>query len=154
MRRFLRLFIIPLNIYLSGRKTWITNWFTTLNYNKLILICQKSLQAKMMSAFKNVVCILFTYFLILSTLFILCGQVVNKLSSVDKFILFSIFDNSLFYKGLWGYLPQRCLYFFPEPHGFLLCTILLHFRAFYPLILHFNALCYTWLHSAFIAESI
>ena len=64
---------------------------------------------------KNDVGILFTYFLILSTLFILCGQVVNKLSSVDKFIVFSIFDNSLFYKGLWGYLPQHCLYFLPEP---------------------------------------
>ena len=71
----------------------------------------------MMSAFKNVVCILFTYFLILSTLFILCGQVVNKLSSVDKFIVFSIFDNLLFYKGLRGYLPQQFLYFLPDPHG-------------------------------------
>jgi len=29
MRRFLRLFIIPLNIYLSGSKTRMTNWFTT-----------------------------------------------------------------------------------------------------------------------------
>jgi hypothetical protein len=71
----------------------------------------------MMSAFKNVVCILFTYFLILSTLFILCGQVVNKLSSVDKFIVFSIFDNPLFYKGLRGYLPQQFLYFLPDPQG-------------------------------------
>ena len=56
-------------------------------------------------------------FLILSTLFILCGQVVKKLSSVDKFIVFSIFDKPLFYKGLRGYLPQQFLYFLPEPHG-------------------------------------
>ena len=53
-----------------------------------------------------------------------------------------------------SYLPQHCLYFLPLPQGFLLCTILLHFRVFYPLILHLNALCYTWLHSAFISESI
>lgn len=91
---------------------------------------------------------------ILSTLFMLCGQIVDKLSSVDKFIIFSIFNNPLFYTGSRAYLPQHCLYFLPLPHGFLLCTILLHFRAFYPLILHFNALCYTWLHSAFISESI
>ena len=54
---------------------------------------------------------------ILSTLFMLCGQIVDKLSSVDKFIIFSIFNNSLFYKGLRGYLPQQFLYFFPLPHG-------------------------------------
>lgn len=42
---------------------------------------------------------------------------VDKLSSVDKFIIFSIFNNSLFYKGLWGYLPQQFLYFLPLPHG-------------------------------------
>ena len=53
---------------------------------------------------------------ILSTLFMLCGQIVDKLSSVDKFIIFSIFNNSLFYKGLWGYLPQQFLYFLPLPH--------------------------------------
>ena len=39
----------------------------------------------------------------------------NKLSSVDKFIIFSIFNNSLFYKGLRGYLPQHILYLRPEP---------------------------------------
>src|SRR5574344_1108157 len=54
---------------------------------------------------------------ILSTLFMLCGQIVDKLSSVDKFIIFSIFNNSLFYKGLRGYLPQQFLYFLPLPHG-------------------------------------
>ena len=54
---------------------------------------------------------------ILSTLFMLCGQIVDKLSSVDKFIIFSIFNNSLFYKGLRGYLPQQFLYFFPLPQG-------------------------------------
>ena len=91
---------------------------------------------------------------ILSTLFMLCGQIVDKLSSVDKFIIFSIFNNPLFYTGSRAYLPQHCLYFLPLPHGFLFCTILLHFRVFYPLILHLNALCYTWLHSAFISESI
>ena len=53
---------------------------------------------------------------ILSTLFMLCGQIVDKLSSVDKFIIFSIFNNSLFYKGLRGYLPQQFLYFLPLPH--------------------------------------
>ena len=53
---------------------------------------------------------------ILSTLFMLCGQIVDKLSSVDKFIIFSIFNNSLFYKGLRGYLPQQFLYFLPDPH--------------------------------------
>ena len=42
-------------------------------------------------------------FSILSTLFMLCGQIVDKLSSVDKFIIFSIFNNSLFYKGLRGF---------------------------------------------------
>ena len=42
---------------------------------------------------------------------------VDKLSSVDKFIIFSIFNNSLFYKGLRGYLPQHCLYFLPLPQG-------------------------------------
>ena len=47
---------------------------------------------------------------ILSTLFMLCGQI------VDKFIIFSIFNNSLFYKGLRGYLPQQFLYFLPLPH--------------------------------------
>ena len=52
---------------------------------------------------------------ILSTLFMLCGQIVDKLSSVDKFIIFSIFNNSLFYKGLRGYLPQQFLYFLPLP---------------------------------------
>ena len=41
---------------------------------------------------------------------------VDKLSSVDKFIIFSIFNNSLFYKGLRGYLPQQFLYFLPDPH--------------------------------------
>lgn len=46
---------------------------------------------------------------ILSTLFMLCGQI------VDKFIIFSIFNNSLFYKGLRGYLPQQFLYFLPDP---------------------------------------
>ena len=56
---------------------------------------------------------------ILSTLFMLCGQIVDKLSSVDKFIIFSIFNNSLFYKGLRGYLPQQFLYFLPLPHGHL-----------------------------------
>ena len=56
---------------------------------------------------------------ILSTLFMLCGQIVDKLSSVDKFIIFSIFNNSLFYKGLRGYLPQQFLYFLPLPHGLL-----------------------------------
>lgn len=58
---------------------------------------------------------------ILSTLFMLCGQIVDKLSSVDKFIIFSIFNNSLFYKGLRGYLPQQFLYFLPLPqmHGSL-----------------------------------
>ena len=40
---------------------------------------------------------------------------VDKLSSVDKFIIFSIFNNSLFYKGLRGYLPQQFLYFLPLP---------------------------------------
>ena len=54
---------------------------------------------------------------ILSTLFMLCGQIVDKLSSVDKFIIFSLFNNSLFYKGLRGYLPQQFLYFFPLPQG-------------------------------------
>ena len=54
---------------------------------------------------------------ILSTLFMLCGQIVDKLSSVDKFIIFSIFNNSLFYKGLRGYLPQQFLYFLPLPQG-------------------------------------
>ena len=54
---------------------------------------------------------------ILSTLFMLCGQIVDKLSSVDKFIIFSIFNNSLFYKGLQGYLPQQFLYFLPLPQG-------------------------------------
>ena len=93
-------------------------------------------------------------FLILSTLFILCGQVVNKLSSVDKFIVFSIFDNPLFYKGLQGYLPQQFLYFLPDPQGFLLCASLLHFRAFYPLNLHFYALYYTRSHSTLLAERI
>ena len=91
---------------------------------------------------------------ILPTLFMLCGQIVDKLSSVDKFIIFSIFNNSLFYKGLQGYLPQQFLYFFPLPQGFLLCIILLHFRAFYPLNSHFYALRYTWLHSASLAERI
>lgn len=73
---------------------------------------------------------------ILSTLFMLCGQIVDKLSSVDKFIIFSIFNNSLFYKGLRGYLPQQFLYFFPLPHGqrsflptlvLLLCIFLVSF---------------------------
>mgnify|MGYP006960463591 CR=1 FL=1 len=45
----------------------------------------------------------------------LCGQIVDKLSSVDKFIIFSISINSLFYKGLRGYLPQQFLYFLPLP---------------------------------------
>ena len=39
----------------------------------------------------------------------------GQLSSVDKFIIFSISINSLFYKGLRGYLPQQFLYFFPLP---------------------------------------
>ena len=73
---------------------------------------------------------------ILSTLFMLCGQIVDKLSSVDKFIIFSIFNNSLFYKGLRGYLPQQFLYFLPLPHGqrsflptlvLLLCIFLVSF---------------------------
>ena len=54
---------------------------------------------------------------ILSTLFMLCGQIVDKLSSVDKFIIFSIFNNALFYTGSRAYLPQHCLYFLPEPHA-------------------------------------
>lgn len=54
---------------------------------------------------------------ILSTLFMLCGQIVDKLSSVDKFIIFSIFNNPLFYTGSRAYLPQHCLYFLPLPHG-------------------------------------
>ena len=58
-------------------------------------------------------------FSILSTLFMLCGQIVDKLSSVNKFIIFSIFNNSLFYKGLRCYLPQQFLYFFPLPQGHL-----------------------------------
>lgn len=60
---------------------------------------------------------------ILSTLFMLCGQIVDKLSSVDKFIIFSIFNNSLFYKGLRGYLPQQFLYFLPLPHGDLISIL-------------------------------
>ena len=73
---------------------------------------------------------------ILSTLFMLCGQIVDKLSSVDKFIIFSFFNNSLFYKGLRGYLPQQFLYFLPLPHGqrsflptlvLLLCIFLVSF---------------------------
>ena len=73
---------------------------------------------------------------ILYTLFMLCGQIVDKLSSVDKFIIFSIFNNSLFYKGLRGYLPQQFLYFLPLPHGqrsflptlvLLLCIFLVSF---------------------------
>ena len=66
---------------------------------------------------------------ILSTLFMLCGQIVDKLSSVDKFIIFSIFNNSLFYKGLRGYLPQQFLYFLPLPHV-LASQILLVFIVF------------------------
>ena len=91
---------------------------------------------------------------ILSTLFMLCGQIVDKLSSVDKFIIFSIFNNSLFYKGLRGYLPQQFLYFFPLPHGFLIWSTLLHFRAFYPLNLHFYALGYTRVHFVSLAKRI
>ena len=73
---------------------------------------------------------------ILSTLFMLCGQIVDKLSSVDKFIIFSFFNNSLFYKDLRGYLPQQFLYFLPLPHGqrsflptlvLLLCIFLVSF---------------------------
>lgn len=63
---------------------------------------------------------------ILSTLFMLCGQIVDKLSSVDKFIIFSIFNNSLFYKGLRGYLPQQFLYFFPLPHGLFPSVYIVH----------------------------
>ena len=63
---------------------------------------------------------------ILSTLFMLCGQIVDKLSSVDKFIIFSIFNNSLFYKGLRGYLPQQFLYFLPLPHVLSLSVYMVH----------------------------
>lgn len=65
-------------------------------------------------------------FSILSTLFMLCGQIVDKLSSVDKFIIFSIFNNSLFYKGLRGYLPQQFLYFLPLPHVLSLSVYMVH----------------------------
>lgn len=63
---------------------------------------------------------------ILSTLFMLCGQIVDKLSSVDKFIIFSIFNNSLFYKGLRGYLPQQFLYFLPLPQAPFLSILSLY----------------------------
>ena len=63
---------------------------------------------------------------ILSTLFMLCGQIVDKLSSVDKFIIFSIFNNSLFYKGLRGYLPQQFLYFLPLPHVLFLLVLFVY----------------------------
>lgn len=75
---------------------------------------------------------------ILSTLFMLCGQIVDKLSSVDKFIIFSIFNNSLFYKGLRGYLPQQFLYFLPLPQGqgsflpIFLSILIGSFFAFFP----------------------
>lgn len=79
---------------------------------------------------------------ILSTLFMLCGQIVDKLSSVDKFIIFSIFNNSLFYKGLRGYLPQQFLYFFPLPHVvetpiFIILIILLIFQGFTVLVIYY-----------------
>lgn len=79
---------------------------------------------------------------ILSTLFMLCGQIVDKLSSVDKFIIFSIFNNSLFYKGLRGYLPQQFLYFLPLPHVvetpiFIILIILLIFQGFIVLVTYY-----------------
>lgn len=83
---------------------------------------------------------------ILSTLFMLCGQIVDKLSSVDKFIIFSIFNNSLFYKGLRGYLPQQFLYFLPLPHGhgsFLPILLTLLGVAFFVLLLSVTAFPFT-----------
>ena len=82
---------------------------------------------------------------ILSTLFMLCGQIVDKLSSVDKFIIFSIFNNSLFYKGLRGYLPQQFLYFLPLPHVvgtpifiiLIIFIILLIFQGFIVLVTYY-----------------
>lgn len=82
---------------------------------------------------------------ILSTLFMLCGQIVDKLSSVDKFIIFSIFNNSLFYKGLRGYLPQQFLYFLPLPHVvgtpifiiLIIFIILLIFQGFSVLVIYY-----------------
>ena len=85
---------------------------------------------------------------ILSTLFMLCGQIVDKLSSVDKFIIFSIFNNSLFYKGLRGYLPQQFLYFLPLPqrHGSFLPTLVLFFCtlawSLLSLVIAFFATCF------------
>ena len=74
---------------------------------------------------------------------------------LDYFLL--IKKNSLFpliYQGLRVYLQQHCLYFLPLPNGFLICTILLHFKAFYHVNLHFYALRYTLLHSVSFAERI
>ena len=70
---------------------------------------------------------------------------VDKLSSVDKFIIFSIFNNSLFYKGLRGYLPQQFLYFFPLPHVvrtpifiiLIIFIILLIFQGFTVLVTYY-----------------
>ena len=82
---------------------------------------------------------------ILSTLFMLCVQIVDKLSSVDKFIIFSIFNNSLFYKGLQGYLPQQFLYFLPLPQVvgtpifiiLIIFIILLIFQGFSVLVIYY-----------------
>ena len=70
---------------------------------------------------------------------------VDKLSSVDKFIIFSIFNNSLFYKGLRGYLPQQFLYFLPLPHVvgtpifiiLIIFIILLIFQGFSVLVIYY-----------------
>lgn len=82
---------------------------------------------------------------ILSTLFMLCGQIVDKLSSVDKFIIFSFFNNPLFYRGLRAYLPQHCLYFLPLPHVvethifiiLIIFIILLIFQGFIVLVTYY-----------------
>lgn len=82
---------------------------------------------------------------ILSTLFMLCGQIVDKLSSVDKFIIFSFFNNPLFYRGLRAYLPQHCLYFLPLPHArpltifylYMVQIVLCVFPLFYGHLVHY-----------------
>lgn len=70
---------------------------------------------------------------------------VDKLSSMDKFIIFSIFNNSLFYKGLRGYLPQQFLYFLPLPQVvrtpifiiLIIFIILLIFQGFTVLVIYY-----------------
>ena len=66
---------------------------------------------------------------------VICGQIYH----------FSIFNNSLFYKGLRGYLPQQFLYFLPLPHVvgtpifiiLIIFIILLIFQGFIVLVTYY-----------------